>query len=322
MRRLSYLFVLIFLFSSTALAETVSREDALSAGENWLAERADRGATRILDCRAVTDATRGTLLGWHLPLSPRGHVMMSVRRELPPVKSFSFETDFDATDGDGYCALLIESLAATDAFLSEWEGGFDARVEANFERHRESWRELLAGGARGTRDPAVGPFIQSTWHQSGPYNDDCPPGDGGANCVVGCVATSAAMIMKYWEYPSAGEGSHSYLWGGDDSCGDNVGGGTLTATFYDDYDWVNIRHSYNGGWTPAEAAAVAELNYEAAVAFEMDFGVCASGTWVYIGPNVYPEFFRYSDDGIEFVNRNTTDADGWWSMIRRERWSR
>jgi len=318
MRRLLSLFALTILLSSTALADSVSREDALQAGENWLAARADRGEIRIMDCTPVLDSTRGALLGYHLPLSPAGHVLVSSRLELPPVKSFSFETDFDPADEGGYSALLMESLAATEAFLSENEGNLGAKVEMVFERHRATWRDLLAGTLAGSRDPAVGPFIQSSWHQSPPYNNDCPPGDGGSTCVVGCVATSAAMIMKYWEYPAYGEGSHSYLWGGDDSCGPNVGGGMLSADFYDDYDWENILHSYGGGATPAQLAAVAELNYEVAVAFEMDFGVCGSGTWVYIGENIYPNFFRYSDESIDFVNRNTTDADGWWAMIKGE----
>ncbi len=317
MRRMLVLCLLLTIAVPT-FAATVSREDARQAGELWLAARGGTAMSIDGAARSLNDSQRdGALLGYHLPLQPRGFLIISARRELPAVKAFSLDTDFDPTETDGASALLMESLAATEAFLSDRAGAFDAATEAAFQRHREGWDRLLSGNAPRERDPAVGPFIQSSWHQSPPYSNDCPQGSGGSTCVVGCVATSAAMIMKYWEYPVYGDGSHSYQWGGDDSCGPNEGGGTLLANFSDYYDWDNILHSYNGGSSAVEKAAVAELNFEVGVAFEMDYGVCASGTYVSIGTSIYPEYFRYSED-IEFLRRNAYDADGWWDRIRSE----
>ena len=322
MRRLPFLVLFLLCVSGHALAEGISRAEAQRAGEIWLSARQARSAAsadaRIADCLPLMAAgAEDVLLGYHLPLTPQGHLVISARRELPPVKSFSFETDFDPTDDGGYSTLLMESLAATENYIAGLDGDLPPATAEAFARHRENWSRLMAGATLPPRMETVGPLIQSSWSQGGPYNNDCPSGYGGGTCVVGCVATSAAMILKYWEYPDFGIGSHSYLWGGDDSCGDNVGGGYLNADFWDGYDWGNILHSYSGGYTPAQAAAVAELNYEAAVAFEMDFGVCASGTYVAIGAGIYPEFFGYEDD-IEFINRNAHTADAWWGQIRGE----
>jgi hypothetical protein len=319
MRRTLFLcLVLILAIPAGAGAETVSRDDARQAGENWLASRGETALAIDGAARSLFDPEReNVLLGYHLPLQPQGFMIISARRELPAVKAFSYDTNFDPTETDGASALLMESMAATEAFLSDWAGSFGEDTETAFRRHREGWNQLLGGSAPRERDLPVGPFIESSWHQSPPYNNDCPPGAGGSTCVVGCVATSAAMILKYWEFPVYGDGSHSYQWGGDDSCGPNEGGGTLLANFTDAYDWDNILHSYGGGSSDAERAAAAELNYEVAVAFEMDFGVCGSGTYVSIGTGIYPNYFRYSED-IEFLHRNGFDADGWWERIKRE----
>ncbi len=317
MRR-TVILCLILTIALPAFAGSVSREEAILVGERWLAARGEMAAASDGDCRPLTDSERdGALLGFHIPLQPRGFMIISARRELPALKAYSFDTDFNPTDPDGASALLMESLAATEAYLADQAGAFAPATEAAFQRHRQGWDLLLGGNAAPLRDPAVGPFIQSSWHQGAPYNDNCPQGSGGGTCVVGCVATSAAMIMKYWEFPEYGEGSHSYQWGGDDSCGPNEGGGVLLANFSDGYEWSNILHSYSGGYSAAEAAAAAELNFEVAVAFEMDFGVCGSGTYVSSGTAIYPDFFRYSQD-IEFLHRNAYDADGWWERIQRE----
>ncbi len=57
----------------------------------------------------------------------------------------------------------------------------------------------------------------SHWHQSSPYNDQCPlltPPD--EHTLVGCVATAMAQTMYYWRWPNTGVGSNSitynYRW--------------------------------------------------------------------------------------------------------------
>mgnify|MGYP000848687371 FL=1 len=50
----------------------------------------------------------------------------------------------------------------------------------------------------------VGPLLGSIrWNQMPYYNALCPVG-----CPVGCVATATCQIMRYWEYPSRGQGSY------------------------------------------------------------------------------------------------------------------
>lgn len=52
----------------------------------------------------------------------------------------------------------------------------------------------------------VGPLLSTLWDQDYPYNQYTPTGSGGAttsgHMPTGCVPTSMAQIMRYWQWPS------------------------------------------------------------------------------------------------------------------------
>ncbi len=50
------------------------------------------------------------------------------------------------------------------------------------------------------------------WHQSSPYNDQCPVLSPGydEHVVVGCNSTAVAQIMYYWQWPTQGAGLHTW----------------------------------------------------------------------------------------------------------------
>lgn len=184
----------------------------------------------------------------------------------------------------------------------------------------------------------TGPLLPTSWHQRSPYNNNCPTGDTSCtSCpegysptfpsLVGCVATAASQIMKYWNYPYSGTGSHSYTWNGDQSCGHSGTSQTLSAYFSDNYDWENILNSYSGTYTDAQAQAVAELCYEVGVAFEMEYGVCGSSADTMRASVVFPTYFKYANTTLRkcretnqgyFDCQVITGADNWFAEIRKE----
>ena len=314
--------LLIIASALPALAASVSLEEARQVGEQFLANHLAReGAwagtadARVLGCEPL--AREGRKLGYWLPVAPRGYIVVSLLRELPAVKAWSTEGGFDPAAEAGLPALLKDTMAGTLDFLEENYGDLEALpASVAPAANRDSWIRLLSANAPREERTIVGPLLSANWHQSAPFNNDCPMGDGG-RCVVGCVATSAALIMNYWDYPLNGEGSHSYDWDGDQSCGGDYGGGNLFANFADEYDWDNILDNYNTGYTSEQAAAVAELNYEAAVAFEMDFGHCGSGSFVFLGETVYSDYFRYAPIA-SFIERRDYDQAEWADLIVAE----
>jgi hypothetical protein len=312
--------LLLILLSLPALAERVTMEEAWQVGENFLADQialgrdwSDAVDARVLDCREVH--YEGQLVAYWLPVTPVGNIIVSVLKELPAVKAWSADSNFDPDAKDGFTLLLKQATGNTLDILKEKYGVLENLPrEGVLAENRQSWDWLLNGGPapRGDRE-MVGPLVPFPWHQEGPYWNDCPDGDGGRT-LVGCVATSASLIMKYWEYPAFGEGSHSYNWDGDDSCGGQVGGGNLYVDFGDAYDWDNVLYSYTSGYSAEEAAAVAELSYELAVAFDMDFGHCGSGAYVNTGAAVYTNYMRCADSA-EWIQRSAYSPEEWYAII-------
>ncbi len=315
--------ILITLFCAfPATAEVASLSEARTVAEAFVAEQTAHvgnwggsSSARVTGCYELT--RDGELLGYWAPVEPSGHVIISLLKEMPAIKAWSDTDSFDADIDYGYTALIKDTFQKTLDFAREEYGGLDhLPASASAPHNRESWQKLMASEPLPRTRDMIGPVLSTNWHQESPYWNDCPDGDGGLT-LVGCVSTSASMIMKYWEYPEYGIGGHGYDWDGDDSCGGSTPGEYLYVEFSDPYDWANIKNSYTGGYTPEEAAAVAELNYEVAVAFEMDFGHCGSGSYVTDGVTVYPDFFDYSDD-IELVHRDNYTQMEWWDIICHE----
>ena len=125
------------------------------------------------------------------------------------------------------------------------------------------------------------------WNQDSPWNDMCPIDRyDDSRSATGCVATAAAMVMRFWKWPAQGIGEYSYVWNNkydyDETVHHPIAGfdTVLYANFgAATYDWDNILAKYqkdkNTGeplYTQEQADAVALLNYHVGVVCSMDYG--------------------------------------------------
>ena len=119
-----------------------------------------------------------------------------------------------------------------------------------------------------TTYPTIEPLLGDIeWGQNAPFNLLCPSKDN-TKCVTGCVATAAAQIMYYHQYPTTGIGSNSYEWNEQ----------TLSADFSaTTYDWDNMLPTYKSTDVSEHATAVATLMYHAGIACNMNYGLSAKG---------------------------------------------
>ena len=127
----------------------------------------------------------------------------------------------------------------------------------------------------------VGPLVTSTWGQEMPYYLRCPL-DNGEYCVVGCVATAMAQVMKYWQYPeSCGALSSYYCY----DLGSTVTG--LRATTFDyslmldsycHWDWDNSE-LVQDEYTNAQAMEAAKLSRYCGQAVQMGYSPEGSGAY-------------------------------------------
>ncbi len=264
-------------------------------------------------------------------IEPRGYIVVPNLKELSPVKAYSDECDWDLHGNGGAPVLIRDVLEDRLNRFVEIYGSIEKKQDENkrnwFSRNcREKWEylsqpegEFRSQLLRSTSSlRSTGPLLNTYWHQNYPYNNNCPMGDG-SRCIVGCVATALAQVMRYHEWPPYGNGSYSYDWDGDDSCnfGSAAGAGELTAYFGTPYDWDNMPTTCYYGCTAAEKNALANLCYDVGVACEMDYGACSSGAYMARALQVLPEFFYY-DDSIDLEYRSSHSANSWFNMIKTE----
>jgi len=328
------IFVCSLLTSVPAISALVDREASDNVCANWLTLSVNRNGnwagTTAPSITGMTIFRSGDMtLARVYDIEPSGYVVVPVLKELPPVKVYSEDSEFDVDAVDGPCAMIREIFEdRMNRFLSlygslEYDVTVDDPVAYSASNRREwdlfslSPKEFAVRmNSDITMDAnEAGPLVTTSWDQHSPYNYFCPMGDGGRT-IVGCVATAASQIIAYWQWPPSGTGSHSYWWSGDNSCGGSTSGQQLTADFSDPYDWPNFVDRC-GTCTQAQIEAIAELCYEVGVAYEMSYGRCGSGAYTADGVYVFPTYFLY-DESINRKNRSSSTATNWYSMIQDE----
>ena len=171
----------------------------------------------------------------------------------------------------------------------------------------KDWALLEAGkGLPRDEGDEIGPLLTTQWYQKSPYNQLCP-----SYTMTGCVATAMAQVMKYWNYPAFGEGSHSYT--------DDSGYGTQSADFGNTrYDWANMPNRLTGSSTAAEKTAVATLMYHCGVSVNMHYSTVYSGTTINKCETALPTYFHYNRDDIRYRAKGLMSNEAWRDTLIAE----
>jgi len=302
-------------------AETATEDEMTRVCLNWLTHIVDQSGGwagfQYPYIENAQDILAGdTVVGRFFEIYPTGYVVVPILKELAPVKAYSDENSLDIYESDGFALMLRQVLQSRIQLYVDVYGSVDASQPRGEQplydlSNRSRWdifavppEKFQSSSAKDIMTPmeGIGPLLTTAWHQGSPYNNYCPMGDGG-RCVVGCVATAAAQIVYYHRWPPEGEGSKSYYWHGDNSCGGSTPAQTLTADFSDPYAYDD------------SPDAVAELSCEMGVAFRMDYGVCGSGAYTMDGATVFPTYFRY-DDAAHAEYRSDYSPGAWFNMVK------
>ena len=205
------------------------------------------------------------------------------RVAAPQSAYYVFENEaggFVIVSGDdvAYPILGYSNDRAADALympsnVKAWLEGYAADIQSAVDNGLQQSDEVKRAWANlesySNAAVIVSPLILTRWNQDPYYNDLCPM-DNSRNerTVVGCVATAMAQVLKYWEYPITGNGSHSYT----------HTHGVQSANFANTtYDWVNMPLELTSTSSDIQKAAVAQLMYHCGVSVEMDYGVASTG---------------------------------------------
>ncbi len=214
-----------------------------------------------------------------------GYVIVAGDDRLPAVLGYSREGSIDLTQApEALLALLQMSVDAVG--------------------HTEAEYDITATGT-----PVVEPLLGAiNWGQSEPFNTLCPMLTSSQHGYVGCVATAMAQIMKYYNYPTTGTDSHSYLHGST----------TLSADFGSTtYDWAHMPAAVPDAPSPAQQTAYSTLCAHLGVAVEMQYAASGSGAYTMMVPAALRDYFGYSQS-IRMHSRDYYNTNEWMDMIRTE----
>lgn len=182
--------------------------------------------------------------------------------------------------------------------------------------------DLIAAPQSFKATSTVGPLVQTTWGQEDPYDWQCPIYQG-QYCVVGCVATAMAQVMKYWQYPEGSSAISSYY------CYDirqtvpqlpaTTFNYNLMLNSYCHWDWDNsqlIQDTY----TDAQAQEVAKLGRYCGQAVKMGYSPEGSGAYT---SNQLSAMKSFGFSGATLYTRSSVWGSGysntqWENMIKAE----
>jgi uncharacterized protein YneR len=289
---------------------------------NWISESAGDNrivkgnSFRIIDHEAIVVKNR--TVGYNFILSPQGHIIVPSRDELPVVKLYSFDSTMHISDNSDASRWISEELFKLDDVLDRHAAEL-ARVKHSETRNGRLWARFQKDSATFARENSLsslqseatvllGPLLSTTWDQGAPYNLLTPLYNG-SSTYTGCVATAAAQIMKYWNYPATGQGSTIYSWYNGSTYQ------TLSADFSaSSYDWNSMTNSYSTGGTTAQRQAVAKLMSDVGIAFHMQYGTSGSSASTMAGVDVFKNYFKYKDS-IQGVYRGNYPSDSAWMQV-------
>ena len=293
MRTFTFIAILIML-SLTAMAKHVDLETAKSAAATFWENNVQKGSghksgTEFYDITAQTEFSNIYIFNTN-----GGFVIVSADDVAKPILGYSQQGTFTPEN------IPINAKNWLRNYCDEIQYAIDHNIEAG-EATIKAWRNLRNGiglSPKSTRE--VSQLLTTTWSQRPLYNNLCPyDEDEGELSVTGCVATAMAQVMKYWNWPTQGTGSHYYT---SDSHPEY---GTLSAHFGNTiYDWDNMPNALTEESSSTEINAVATLMYHCGVSVEMMYSATGSGAYTityegqleYCSENAFRNFFGYSND--------------------------
>ena len=225
-----------------------------------------------------------------------GFVIVAADDRVKPILAYSTTGQYDPQNvSDGFAFTL-------NGFREEIQYVREHNLSATPDIVAE-WKSVASTGSlnRGGHTRAVvDPLCQTLWNQNYPWNSQCPEdpeGDGGYT-YAGCVATAMGQVMKFWEWPAQGTGSHTYYPSGYSQQTANFG--------QTEYHFELMPNTLDSTSTEEEYFETAQLLHHLGISVDMMYGGNGSGAYSDDVAPALRNYFRYNcDDHI-------TNYGDWW----------
>ena len=200
--RKSLITTALLLTTLCAFAGPVSQETAMQTAQKFLNKRGGKKAAPLKSVTPKTRLLKSAAAGSNAPYyifnvgDAEGFVIVSGEDTAIPVLGYAEEGTFD---WENMPENLREWMKINEIYMENCRKGNGA---------------LQSPKQKGTvvKEPLLGDI---KWGQDDPYNLKCPTytEEGTTkHYYVGCVATAATQIMRYYNYPTKGNGSKTYTY--------------------------------------------------------------------------------------------------------------
>jgi len=311
----SILFIFAAMLSGTLSAKPVDSTTACTVASHFFAMKFNCAKKSLSPVITYTSTTlRGengsTPCFYVVNFDPEGFVIVAGDDRVQPILAFSDEGVFVTENIPAHIRFFL------DGYTEDIQHVIDNQLCSD-ELTQQKWKALLSGNALEPKDGdvVVAPLLgNNKWDQTKYYNDLCPadatgnPAYGG-HAAVGCGALVMGQVMRYWQFPTTGRGSHSY----------SSNYGTLSADFgATTYRYENMPDRLTNAYHPDSCVeAIATLLYHCGVAVNMNYGPAASVANSNRMVSALSTYFRFPAT-IQYIERGSTSSAVWLNYLKSE----
>ena len=195
-----FLLIAILIFSCGLFAKQVEFDSCKIIANNKLIQLRKSNDFSIIKSDKILDQNSENVLFFVFELQPKGYIVTTAERNLPPIIAYSFTANFyDEESGNILLNMLkidihlrLENIPnLPEEAISNRNGSWLKMLNENIENSRfEQWPP------EGTTP--TGGWLLYNWSQTSPYNNSCPMDPvTGSRSVAGCPAIAMAQILNY-----------------------------------------------------------------------------------------------------------------------------
>jgi len=298
MKKISIL-LLFLLITTLGIGKSVSFEKAKQVANIYFSKYAGKSSHTVSE--SFSKSYNGIITYYVFNYTGGGFVVVSADDAFTPVL---------AQSNEGYIESEIKNPS-----LKFWFDTYNKEIAHIVASQYDNptavieWEAILAK-QMDAPEQIVGPLVQvsSTWDQGKWYNYFCPQAAGGPDGKVwaGCVATAMGQIMKYYNFPKQGYGSHTY---------EHPEFGTLNANFgKTTYDFSSMGNKASEG----SYKEIATLLYHLGISVNMNYAADGSGAWSEEVPWALGYYFNYNMSSIKFESKDNYSNPDWIALLKSE----
>ena len=304
------LFIAIFAMTvGTIFANPVDRQRAQQIGQNFM--NAKIGQKTDVQLNLVYTAATREAVDYYVFNNggDNGFVIVAGDDRVKPILAYSTSGCFNPNDiADGFQFTL-------NTFSHEIQYIRENNIEATADIDAE-WQSIAETGyinKVNRNRTVVGPLLPTIWHQNYPYNSQCPedPEGAGGHVYAGCVATAMAQVMRFWNWPPQGTGSHTYNPDGYEQ---------QTANFGEtEYHFELMPTAIDSTSSEEDIFYIAQFQHHCGIAVDMQYSGHGSGAYSDDVPMALRNYFRYDCDDdvtLSFWGFNFYTIEQWIQMLK------